>query len=94
MKKICIELRNLGKKYPELLKQRLEVVELTDLEFLIMKLRYIDQWDFKLIPEEIKRINNQAKPYSDRHIFRCHKSAIEKTVAKLKLADWLGFFVQ
>ena len=94
MKKVCEELRRVGKTSPELLKQRLEAVGLTDLEFLIMKLRYIDQWDFKLIPEEIKRINNQAKPYSDRHIFRCHKSAIEKTVAKLRLADWLGFFVQ
>ena len=94
MKKICIELRNLGKKHPELLKQRLEVVGLNDLELLIMKLRYIEELDFKLIPGEIKRINNQAKPYSDRHIFRCHKSAIEKTVAKLRLADWLGFFVQ
>lgn len=94
MKKVCEELRRVGKTSPELLKQRLEAVGLTDLEFLIMKLRYIDQWDFKLIPGEIKRINNQAKPYSDRHIFRCHKSAIEKTVAKLRLADWLGFFVQ
>ena len=94
MKKVCEELRRVGKTSPELLKQRLEAVGLTDIEFLIMKLRYIEELDFKLIPEEIRRLKNQAKPYSDRHIFRCHKSAIEKTVAKLRLADWLGFFVQ
>lgn len=86
MKKICIELRNLGKKHPELLKQRLEVVDLTDLEFFIMKLRYIDGLVFKQIPDIVG--------VKERYMYKLHKSAIEKTVAKLKLADWLGFFVQ
>ena len=84
MKKICIELRNLGKKHPELFKQSLEVVGLNDLEFLIMKLRYIDGLLFKQIKVGI----------SERQMFKVHKKAIEKTVAKLRLADWLGFFVQ
>lgn len=84
MKKICVELRNLGKKHPELLKQRLEAVDLTDLELLIMKLRYIDGLLFKQIKVGI----------SERQMFKVHKKAIEKTVAKLRLADWLGFFVQ
>ena len=86
MKKICIELRNLGKKHPELFKQRLEAVDLSDLEFLIMKLRYIDGLVFKQIPDMVG--------VCQRHVYKVHKSAIEKTVAKLKLADWLGFFVQ
>lgn len=94
MKKICAELRRLGKKSPELLYTKLEAVDLTDLEFLIMKLRYIDGLDFKLIPEKIKQLYNQAEPYSDRHIFRCHKKATEKTVAAFKLADWLAFVGQ
>ena len=84
MKKVCEELRRVGKTSPELLKQRLEAVELTDLEFLIMKLRYIDGLLFKQIKVGI----------SERQMFKVHKKAIEKTVAKLRLADWLGFFVQ
>ena len=84
MKKACEELRRVGKTSPELLKQRLEAVDLTDLEFLIMKLRYIDGLLFKQIKVGI----------SERQMFKVHKKAIEKTVAKLRLADWLGFFVQ
>ena len=84
MKKVCEELRRVGKTSPELLKQRLEAVGLTDLELLIMKLRYIDGLLFKQIKVGI----------SERQMFKVHKKAIEKTVAKLKLADWLGFFVQ
>ena len=84
MKKICEELRRVGKQSPELLKQRLEVVGLNDLELLIMKLRYIDGLLFKQIKVGI----------SERQMFKVHKKAIEKTVAKLRLADWLGFFVQ
>ena len=84
MKKVCEELRRVGKTSPELLKQRLEAADLTDLELLIMKLRYIDGLLFKQIKVGI----------SERQMFKVHKKAIEKTVAKLRLADWLGFFVQ
>ena len=84
MKKVCEELRRVGKTSPELLKQRLEAVDLTDLEFSIMKLRYIDGLLFKQIKVGV----------GERQLYKVHKKAIEKTVAKLKLADWLGFFVQ
>lgn len=93
MKKICAELRRLGKKSPELLYAKLEAVDLTDLEFLIMKLRYIDGLDFKLIPEKIKQLYNQAEPYSDSWIFKVHRKSIEKTVDRFKLADWLSLVV-
>lgn len=93
MKKICAELRRLGKKSPELLYTKLEAVDLTDLEFLIMKLRYIDGLDFKLIPEKIKQLYNQAEPYSDSWIFKVHKKALKKTVDALKLADWLSLII-
>ena len=93
MKKICAELRRLGKKRPELLYAKLESVDLTDLEFLIMKLRYIDGLDFKLIPEKIKQLYNQAEPYSDNWVFKVHKKALKKTVDALKLADWLSLII-
>nr|DAR69726.1 MAG TPA: Protein of unknown function (DUF1492) [Caudoviricetes sp.] len=93
MKKICAELRRLGKKSPELLYTKLEAVDLTDLEFLIMKLRYIDGLDFKLIPEKIKQLYNQAEPYSDSWVFKVHKKALKKTVDALKLADWLSLII-
>ena len=93
MKKICAELRRLGKKSPELLYTKLEAVDLTDLEFLIMKLRYIDGLDFKLIPEKIKQLYNQAEAYSDSWVFKVHKKALKKTVDALKLADWLSLII-
>ena len=94
MIKIKEELRRLGKKSPQLLLNKLEAVELSNLEFLIMKLRYIEGLSFKQIPEEIKKLINHAEPYSDSWIFKVHQKALKKTVARLKLADWLGLFVQ
>ena len=47
MIKIKEELRRLGKKSPQLLLNKLEAVELSNLEFLIMKLRYIEGLSFK-----------------------------------------------
>lgn len=94
MIKITEELRRLGKKSPQLLLNKLEAVELSDLEFLIMKLRYVEGLGFKQIPGEIKKLINQAEPYSDSWVFKVHKKALKKTVARLKLADWLGLFVQ
>ena len=93
MKKICKELRRLGKQSPELLLAKLEAVDLTDLEFLIMKFRYVDGLDFKLIPEKVKQLCNQAEAYSDSWVFKVHKKALKKTVDALKLADWLRLVV-
>lgn len=86
MKKIQEELRRMGKKRPELLLQKLEAVELSRLEFLIMKLRYVDGWDFKLIPHEVS--------IGDRWMYRVHQKALKKTVAKLNLVDLLEMLGQ
>lgn len=93
MKKICKELRRLGKQSPELLLEKFKAVDLSELEFIIMKLRYVDGLDFKLIPEKVKQLCNQAEAYSDSWVFKVHKKALKKTVDALKLADWLRLVV-
>ncbi len=82
MAKITGEMRKLGKKNPELLLQKLEAVELTDLEFLIMRLRYIDGLVFKQIPD--------IAGVSERWVYKVHKKAAQKTAASIKLAEWLA----
>lgn len=70
MADIIAELRKLGKKNPQLLLEKLEKMELTSLEFIILKSRYIDRLFFKQIPEVIGK--------SESWMYKVHKQAIKK----------------
>jgi DNA-directed RNA polymerase specialized sigma subunit len=70
MADIIAELRKLGKKNPQLLLEKLEKMELTSLEFIILKSRYIDRLFFKQIPEIIGK--------SESWMYKVHKQAIKK----------------
>lgn len=72
MAKFQEKLRKLGKKNPQLLLKKLKKMELTNLEFIILKLRYVDGLFFKQIP-----INAGI---SESWMFKVHKKAITKIV--------------
>lgn len=65
-------LKRLGRRNKELLLEKLEELDLTDTEFIIMQKRYIEGLSFKQI---LPFINVQ-----DRRMFDLHKSAIKKAV--------------
>ena len=75
MAKIQDELRKLGKKNPQLLLKKLKKMDLTELELIILKSRYIDGLFFKQIPEVIGK--------SESWMYKEHKKAIKKIVDNL-----------
>lgn len=87
-KKIIKLLQKLGRQEPQLLLARLQVIDLTDKELAIMKHRYIDKLKFKQIPscDDVR--------VSENYVFKVHKKALEKTVYKLDLAEYLVLFVK
>lgn len=72
IKKFKGSLRLAGRRNPQLLAQKLENLELSDLELIIMKLRYIDGLLFKQILSFI--------PVEERRMYALHKSAVNKAV--------------
>lgn len=80
------ELKELGKKHPFLLKRIFEASNLNNLEFEVLKSRYIDGLLFKQIEFRTGR--------SERQIYRCHKSGIRKTVDRFNMAGLLDFMCQ
>lgn len=72
VKKINCALRLAGRRNPELLMKRFEALGFSELELVIMKLRYIDGLLFKQIVDQI--------PVGERRMFNLHKSALQKTV--------------
>ena len=87
-KKIIRLLQGLGRREPELLLIKLNKVDLTDKERAIMVHRYIDKLEFKQIPccDDVCVSENQ--------VFKVHKKALEKTVDRLELAEYLALFVK
>ena len=75
MAKFQDELRKLGKKNPQLLLKKLKKMDLTELELIILKSRYIDGLFFKQIPEVIGK--------SESWMYKEHKKAIKKIVDNL-----------
>lgn len=73
------DLREAGKRHPKLLIQKLETVGLSDLEFSIMKLRYVDGLLMKQIAFELSVGERWAK--------RVHYKATMKALDVLKPAD-------
>ena len=65
----------------ELLEKKLEALELSKLELIIMKRRYIDGLFIKQIPE--------FSGVSERWVKKVHARAINKTLDGLKVADLL-----
>ena len=72
MAKFQEKLRKLGKKNPQLLLKKLKKMELTELELIILKSRYIDGLFFKQIPEVIGK--------SESWMYKVHQRAITKIV--------------
>lgn len=87
-KKITKLLRKAGRKEPQLLLARFQNTDLTDLELAIMKHRYIDGLGFKLIPycDDVC--------ISENWMYKVHKKALEKTIYKLELLEYLALFVK
>ena len=65
----------------ELLEKKLEALELSKLELIIMKRRYIDGLFIKQIPE--------FSGVSERWVKKVHARAINKTLGGLQVADLL-----
>lgn len=86
MKKIINELKRVGQKHPLLLTKIFEAADLSGLEYIIMKSRYIDGLLFKEI-----EYNTQK---SERHIYRCHNNGIKKTVDKFNMLELLDLMSQ
>lgn len=86
MESITKELQRVGKKHPLLLIKIFEEVNLTKTELKVLKQRYIEELSFKEIAYNIGK--------SERHIFRCHKTGVKKTVEKFGMADLLDFLCQ
>ena len=72
MAKITKELRKLGKNNPQLLLKKLKKMELSELELIILKSRYIDGLLFKQIPDVIGK--------SESWMYKVHKRAILRVV--------------
>lgn len=86
MESIIRELKRVGKKHPLLLTKMFEASGLTELEYIIMKSRYVDGLLFKQIEYVTEK--------SERHVYRCHKSGIKKTVDKFNMLELLDLACQ
>jgi len=66
--------KRMGRKNKDLLLKKLEDLELTDLEFIIMKSRYVDGLGFKQVWP--------AAGVCERRMYYLHNSAMQKAVAQ------------
>ena len=81
LQKFKEDIRNAGRKNPELLEQKLQALELSCLELTIMKLRYIDGLMIKQIPAVVF--------VGERWIEKVHAKAVSKALDGLTAADLL-----
>ena len=79
LKKFKGVLHKIGLSDPELLISKLEGIGLTDLEFSIIKMRYIDGLYVKQMPEFARR--------GERWLKRVHAVAINKVYSRLSAKD-------
>lgn len=86
MRKVKEELKRVGEKYPLLLTKVFDVSNLSELEYIILKGRYIDGLLFK----QIEYLTGK----SERYVYRCHENAIKKTVEKFNILDLLNLMHQ
>lgn len=85
LKKFKYDLREAGKRRPELLKQKLEALNFSELEFSIMKLKYIDGLLMKQIAYNCS--------VSERWAKRVHAKAVLKSLDALSPADLIALGV-
>lgn len=81
LKKFKEDLRNAGRKNPQLLTHKLEAMNFSDFELSILKFRYIDGLLFKQIAYHTQRGETWVK--------KVHRKATLKLLDRFNLADLL-----
>lgn len=81
IKKFKEDLREAGRRHPQLLIQKFETFRLSELELSIMKLRYVDGLLIKQIAYETG--------YGETWVKKVHRKATLKILDTMKLADLL-----